>query len=273
MTGAATIIECGATRSLRNPRELWNYRELLALLAWRDFRVRYRQTALGATWAILEPLATACVLTLLFHAIARLEAGYPYTLFCCAGALPWTFCARVLRGTSVSLTANAGLLGKAYFPRLLLPASSAAVAFVDLGFALLAYLPLALYFGLPPGWAALSLPLWILLGAACAGGIGAGLAVINVRFRDVSHAMPLLLQLWMLLTPVAYPLASVPDRWRWLMVLNPLTGVVEGMRWALLPDYPLSPAVVVSAVVGALVALAGGLLLFHAGERELADIA
>lgn len=273
MRPAVVVIERGSTRSLRDPAALWRRRELLAMLAWRDFRVRYRQTAIGAAWAIIEPLATALVLTLLFHNVARLNSGYPYLLFCCAGTLAWTLFARVLRGTSVSLTANAGLLGKAYFPRLLLPASAALVAFVDLLFALAAYAGVALYFGVAPGPAVVTLPLWVALGGVCAGGIGAGLAVVNVRFRDVTHALPFVVQLWMLLTPVAYPLSEVPQAWRWVYLLNPLTGAVEGMRWALLPAYPLAPETIVSALLGAAASILVGLTLFHVGERELADIA
>lgn len=273
MSRMQTIIEPGRTRSLRNPAELWQARELLLLLAWRDFRVRYRQTAIGAAWAIIEPLATACILTFLFHGVARLDAGYPYTLFCYSGALAWTFFARILRSSSVSLVANAGMLGKAYFPRILLPVSAAVVALVDLLFALAAFVPIALLHGSIPGPALLLLPLWVALAAACGVGVGVALAVINVRFRDVTHALPLVTQLWMFLTPVAFPLHAVPESWRWLLLLNPLTGVVEGMRWSLLPDYPLDPSAVASACIGAAAAICVGLPVFHAGERGLADIA
>lgn len=267
-----TIIEPGATRSLHNPRGLWRYRELLVLLAWRDVRVRYRQTLIGAGWAVVEPLATALVFTLLFHGLARLDAGYPYALFCYAGALPWMLFSRTLRGAAGSLIANAGLLGKAYFPRVLLPGSATLVSFVDLAFGLLAFVPLALLLGALPGPAILLLPVWALLAAMCGGGLGAGLAVLNARFRDIHHALPLLVQIWMLLTPVAYPLTAVPAAWRWLFLLNPMTGIVEGVRWSLLPGYPLPADALASALAGSALALAGGLLCFHVGERGLADV-
>ncbi len=268
-----TVIEAGAARSLRDPRGLWRSRELLLLLAWRDFRVRYRQTVVGAAWAVVEPLVSALVFTLLFHGLAKLDAGFPYPLFCFAGTLAWTHFARTLRGTSVSLVANAGLLSKTYFPRLLLPASASVVSVVDLGFSLIAYVPLALYFHSRPGVEVLLLPVWVLLAGICATGLGAALSVLNVRMRDVTHALPLLTQVWMLLTPVAWPLSSAPPHWRAVLILNPLAGIVEGMRWSLLPGYPLPPDALAAALLGTVLCFSLGLLCFHLGERDLADVA
>lgn len=268
-----TVIE--ASRGVRwgSLREVWGSRDLLMLLAWRDIRVRYRQTALGVTWAVAEPLASVLLFTLIFHRLAGFGSGeVPYVLHCFPAMLIWTFFSRALRGSTVSLVANAGLLTKAYFPRCILPLASTCTALLDLVCALAAYAALALYFRVAPGLALLTLPLWVLLAGVNALGLGLLLGAWNARMRDVSAGLPLLLQLWMLVTPIAYPIAVVPSAWRPVLQLNPMTGIVEGMRWACLPGYGLDvPLLGTSVALGLGVSLVG-VYAFLRAERGLADI-
>lgn len=273
MSGPLLVIQPGGAGALRQLAELWRFRELLGLIAWRDFRVRYRQTIIGAGWALAEPLVAALLFTWLFRDVAGLASGpVPYPLFCCAGALVWTFFSRSLRSASASLVANSGLLGKAYFPRLVLPVAGVSVCVVDFGVALLAYLGLAAWYGAGPGPRALLLPMWAGLIACSATGLGAALAVVNVRYRDVGQALPFMLQVWMFTTPVAYPLTAAPPNWTWLLYLNPLTGLVEGARWSLLPNYPLDPALALGGATSSVALLLLGLACFLRGQRGLADV-
>lgn len=254
-------------------RELWRYRELLGFLAWRDLRVRYRQTLLGAAWALFEPLVSVVLFTLVFHNLAGLSAGsVPYPLHCYAGVAVWTFFGRALRSTTVSLVANANLVTKAYFPRLILPLSGQLATLVDLACALLMYAGLVLYYGVTPSAAVFTVPLWVALAGLSALGVGLVLAAINVRFRDVSQAVPFLVQMWMLATPVAYPLATIPAVWRPLYGLNPMVGAVEGMRWALLPGYHLDTYYLIPSVTLGLTALLVGSVWFRGAQRRFADI-
>jgi lipopolysaccharide transport system permease protein len=254
-------------------RELWRYRELLGFLAWRDLRVRYRQTLLGAAWALLEPLANVVLFTLVFNRLAGLKSGaVPYPLYCCAALVLWTFFGRALRSATISLVANAGLVTKAYFPRLILPLAGQLATLVDFLCALVMYFALLAYYGVAVTPAALTVPLWVLLAAVNALGIGLALASVNVRFRDVSQMVPFLVQVWMLATPVAYPLAAVPARWHSLYTLNPMVGVVEGMRWALLPNYAFDPNLLVPSIGVAAILLIIGLTWFRATQRRFADI-
>jgi lipopolysaccharide transport system permease protein len=254
-------------------RELWRYRELLGFLAWRDLRVRYRQTLLGAAWALLEPLVNVVLFTLVFNRLAGLQSGaVPYPLYCCAALVLWTFFGRALRSATVSLVANAGLVTKAYFPRLILPLAGQLATLVDFCCALAMYFVLLAYYGVALTPAVWTVPLWVLLAAVNALGIGLALAAINVRYRDVSQMVPFLVQVWMLATPVAYPLSAVPARWHLLYTLNPMVGVVEGMRWALLPGYPLDVGALIPSVGIAAILLAIGLTWFRATQRRFADI-
>jgi lipopolysaccharide transport system permease protein len=271
LCSAVTITPAGA-RWRTELEELWRYRELLLFLAWRDLRVRYRQTLLGATWAFCEPLLNVLVFTLVFHRLAGVESGPPYPLYCCAGMLAYTAFSRGLRATTLSLTANAGLLTKAYFPRLVLPLAANLATFADLGCAVLMYAALACWYGYVPGLAVLTLPFWAALAAIISLGLGLALAAINVRFRDVSQAVPFLAQLWMLATPVGYPLSAVPPEWRGVYALNPLVGAVEGMRWCLLPGTPLPLAAVALSVGVSAVLLTAGLAVFFRAQLRFADI-
>ncbi len=268
-----TVIQPQGASLLCELRELWRYRELLAFLAWRDIRVRYRQTVLGAAWAVIEPLVSVLLFTLIFNRLAGVESGRtPYALHCFAAMLLWTFFSRALRAATLSLTTNSGLLTKAYFPRLVLPLAGLAAMLVDFLCALAMYLILVAHYHVVPGWAVLTTPLWVLLAAVNALGIGLALAAVNVAYRDVSQAVPFLIQVWMFATPVAYPLHTIPPQWLWLYQLNPMVGVVEGMRWALLPDYALDVKLLGPSVLIAALTLLFGVAWFRRCERRFADI-
>lgn len=268
-----TVIKPGSSGLRLEVQELWQHRELLGFLAWRDIRVRYRQTLLGAAWALLEPLINVVLFTLIFNRLAGVQSGpFPYPLYCFTAVLLWTFFARALRATTVSLVANSALVTKAYFPRLVLPLSAQLGTLVDLGCGLVLYAVLLAYYGVAPGLAALTLPVWVLLAVINALGVGLVLAAVNVRYRDVTQAVPLLTQIWMFASPVAYPLSAVPAAWRSLYVLNPMVGVVEGVRWALLPGYTYDCALLVPSAVTGLVLLLVGLCWFRHTQQRFADI-
>lgn len=273
IAAASTVIQAKQRGSVVDFRELWRYRELLAFLAWRDIRVRYRQTLLGAGWALLEPLANVVLFTLIFNRLAGLDSGQiPYPLYCYAAVLLWTFFGRALRACTVSLVANAGLVTKAYFPRLILPVAGQMATFVDFGCALAMFFVLVAYYGVRPGLQMLTAPGWVLLATMNALGVGLILAAINVRFRDVSQAVPFLTQLWMFATPVAYPLHSIPAKWLPLYQLNPMVGVIEGMRWALLPQHDFDPTLLIPSLTIGPAVLLIGLLWFRRTQRRFADI-
>lgn len=253
--------------------ELWEYRELLYFLTWRDVKVRYKQTALGAAWAILQPLLTMLVFTLVFARLAKMPSdGIPYPLFAFAALLPWQLFSYALNQASASLVASQGLIKKVYFPRLVIPISAVLGGVVDfvLAFAVLAVM--MAWYGTVPGLAILALPLFLLLAVATALAVGLWLATLNVEYRDVRYTIPFLTQFWLFATPIAYPASLVPERWRPLLGLNPMAGVVEGFRWSLLGTDTAPGAMVwVSAAVVA-VLLASGLVYFRRMERTFADV-
>ncbi len=252
--------------------EVWEHRELLLFLTWRDLRVRYKQTALGAAWALLQPLLTMLVFSVFFGALARMPSdGVPYPVFAYCGLLPWQLFAFALTGAAQSLTANERLVTKVYFPRLILPLAAVLAGLVDFAVAFALLVPLMLAYGVRPGAAVATLPLFVALLLVTAVGVGLGLGALNVRFRDVRHALPFLTQLWLFATPIAYPASLVPERFRALMGLNPMAGVVEGFRWALLGAPAPGPLLWLSAGV-ALVGLAAGLFYFLRVERSFADV-
>lgn len=267
------LIDAEQRWSLRDLAEVWHYRELLGFLAWRDVRVRYRQTLVGGAWALIEPFISVVVFTLLFHYVARFESGeIPYPLFTYAAMLGWNFFARGLRDSSRSLVANSTLLRRVYFPRVVLPLACLLTCIVDLLCATLMFGVLMAYYGLAPGWQVLTLPLWVGLAGLTVFGVGSFLAAINVRFRDVTQAIPFVTQMWMLLTPVAYPLHECPPAWVWVCRFNPMTGVVEGMRWALLPGHTYDWTLCIAPLIFGAVALVGGLIAFARAQRGFADI-
>jgi len=253
--------------------ELWRYRELLWFLALRDIKVRYKQTALGAAWAILQPLLTMLVFSVVFGRLARIPSeGIPYPVFAYCALLPWQLFAYALTQSSNSLVTNQRLITKVYFPRLVVPIASLLCGLLDFAVAFPVLLGLMLYYGIVPGVAVAALPLLVLLALLTSLAAGLWLSALNAIYRDVQYALPFLTQFWLFVTPVAYPASLVPERWRWLFGLNPMAGVVEGFRWALLGrPHPPGPLVAVS-VVSVLALLAGGLFYFRRMEREFADL-
>jgi len=216
--------------------EVWRYRELLGFLAWRDVKVRYKQTVLGAAWAILQPFATMVVFTVFFHKMAGIapEGEVQYPLWSYAGLLPWTLFAQALTRSSQSLVAERNLLTKVYFPRLVMPLAATFSALVDFAVASLVYVGMLVYYKVTPGVELAYLPLLLLLALATATGVGLWLSAINVKYRDVRHTIPFLIQIWLFVSPVVYPASRVPEAYRTYYGLNPMAGVIDGFRWCLL---------------------------------------
>ena len=256
-----------------NLRELWQYRELLYFLVWRDVKVRYKQTVLGAAWAILQPVATMVVFTLFFGRLAGVPSdGVPYPLFSLAALVPWTFFATGLVQSSNSLVGSQQLITKVYFPRLAIPIASVLAGVVDFALAFLVLLGVMAAYGVAPGARGVWIVPLLVLAFATALGVGLWLAALHVRYRDVRYVMPFFVQLWLLATPVAYPSSLLGEPWRTLYGVNPMVGVVEGFRWALLGTGTApGPAVAVSSLV-AVGLLLGGTVYFRRTERTFADV-
>ena len=265
------IVPSSGFRAL-NGRELWTYRELLYFLVWRDIKVRYKQTALGAGWAILQPMLTMGVFAVFLGRLAKVPSdGLPYPLFAFAGLIPWTYFATAVSSGSASIVASQQLISKVYFPRLLIPLASAVTPLVDAAIALATLVPLLIWFHVVPGPALVWVPAFAVLAVATAFATALWLATLTVEFRDVRYVVPFVVQFWMFATPVAYPASLVPARWRLLYGLNPMTGVVEGFRWTLVGGPPPGPLAAVSALVVAAL-LAAGLGFFRRSEGTFADI-
>ena len=256
-----------------NLNELWRYRELLYFLSWRDIKVRYKQTALGVLWAILQPLLTMVVFSIFFGKLAKVPSdGVPYPIFAFAALVPWTIFVNALTQSSNSLVQSANLLKKVYFPRLLIPLSSVLAGAVDFVFAFIVLVAMMLYYGVVPTVNVLWLPFFLILTCGTALGVGLWLSAMNVKFRDVRYTVPFLTQFWLFATPIAYPSSLLPDPWRTLYGFNPMAGVVEGFRWALLGTQAApGPMILVSVGVACLV-LMTGLYYFRRLERTFADI-
>ena len=253
--------------------ELWRYRELLWILAARDVKLRYRQTALGVLWAVIQPFSTMVVFSFFFGHLAGIPSdGIPYPVFTYCALLPWQLFATSILQAGNSLVGSQHLITKVYFPRLIIPVSSMVSCVLDFAISLVVLLALMLYYGIRPGAAILALPFFLLLALASALSVGLWLSALNVKYRDARYTIPFLTQFWMFVTPVAYPSSLIPERWRWLYGLNPMTGVVEGFRWSLLcrAQAP-GPMVLVSAVTVAAL-LIGGLFYFRRMERSFADV-
>jgi lipopolysaccharide transport system permease protein len=253
--------------------DVWQRRELLWQLIVRELKVRYKQAALGVAWAILQPLFTMLIFTVIFGRFARFPSGgLPYALFALAGVLPWTYFAEALRRGATGLVTNSELVRKIYFPRLLIPLAGVGSALADLGFGLLLLLPVMLWYGVAPTWNLLTLPLWTLMAVGLALALGLWLSPINVRYRDIMHTLPFVTQVWMFATPVAYPLSMIPEKWRTLYSLNPMVGVIEGFRWSLLGTARPDLRAVGMAAGLIVVALSTGLIYFRKRERSFADV-
>ncbi len=256
-----------------NLKDLWEYRELLFFLIWRDIQVRYKQTVLGAAWAILQPVLTMIVFSIFFGRLAGVPSdGVPYPVFAFTGLLPWQLFVYALNGSGNSLVANQQLITKVYFPRLLIPLAAILAGLVDFAIAFIVLLGLMLYYGISPTLAILTLPLFLLFALATALAVGLWLSALNVEYRDVRYVLPFLTQFWLFVTPIAYPTSLVPESWRALYGLNPMAGVVEGFRWALLGKAgAVEPIVIVSALAVAAL-LFGGLAYFRRMETTFADV-
>lgn len=267
------VIEAGGNPVLARLREVWQSREILYFLAWRDVKVRYKQTVLGVAWAVIQPVSTMVVFSIFFGYLGRMPSdGIPYPIFTFCALLPWSLFAHALGQSTGSLVNNQALITKVYFPRLVIPMAPLAVGLLDFGVSGIVLVVLMAFYGILPGPAVLAAPLFVLLALATALAAGIWLSALNVRYRDVRHTMPLLTQLWLFATPVAYPASLLPEPWRTLYGLNPLAGAVEGFRWAVLGQGrapgPLT-AVSVATVVGLLI---GGLWYFMRTEETFADV-
>src|SRR3954451_10471493 len=229
------VIESDDTGVTLDLPDIWRYRELLYFLTWRDVKIRYKQTLLGAAWAIIQPLFAMLLFTLIFGKLARMPSdGVPYPLFAYAGLLPWTFFANAVTNSSNSLVGSATLITKVYFPRLFIPAAAVAAGLLDFFIACLLLIPMLCYYRIGLSWSLLMLAPLILLSTLLALAVGMLMSAMNVRYRDVRYALPFLIQLWLFVSPVIYPSSIIPQRWKWLFALNPMSGIIEGFRAALL---------------------------------------
>jgi lipopolysaccharide transport system permease protein len=253
-------------------REVWEYRELLYFLVWRDVKIRYKQTAIGVVWVILQPLLTMIVFTLFFGRVARMPSdGLPYPVFYFAAVVPWMYFSSALQNATNVVVENQRLITKVYFPRLILPFSAVLCGLVDfaIGFTVLVIFTLA--YGFRPGAAALLLPVLLFLATLTALGVGLWMSALNALYRDVRYVMPFIAQFWMLASPVAYPSSRVPGKWRWVYELNPIAGVIDGFRWALTGHGQPPGLPMVLSVSAVLAILFGGLFFFNRMEGTIAD--
>lgn len=266
-------IEASQTWFTFELKELWEYRELLYFLAWRDIIVRYKQTSLGIAWAILQPVVTMVIFTGIFDKLARIPSdGLPYPIFAFAALLPWNYFSGALSRVTTSVVGNANLISKVYFPRLIIPLSSVVSGFVDVAFGFIVLLAMMYWYSITPTWGVIALPILLILAAATALGVGLWLAALNVRYRDIGYVIPFLIQCWLYASPVAYPVSLVPEKWRLLYSLNPMVGVIEGFRWALLrKEHVAFNTMVVSGLV-VLVVLVSGIIFFKRMETKFADV-
>lgn len=258
-----------------NAKDLWAHRELFWMFAWRDLTIRYKQTELGIAWAILQPFFTMVVFSLVFGKLAGLGSGVgnvPYPVFTFTAILPWNYFAATVTRASNVLVESSSLVTKVYFPRLLLPLSTAVSGLVDLAIAFIVLIGLMLFYGIMPSWGVLLLPLFVLLAAASSLGVGLWLGALNVEYRDVRFITPFLTQTWMYLTPVVYPVSKVPVRFQALYSVNPMVGVVEGFRWALLHSVPFPAIPLAMGVAVTVPLLVSGLFFFRRMERIFADV-
>ena len=252
--------------------ELWTYRELLYFLVWRDVKVRYKQTAIGVSWVIVQPLLTMLVATLFFGKLAKLPSqGLPYSVFCFAAIVPWTYFSAALTGATNVMVENQRVITKVYFPRLILPVSATLSGLVDFAIGFIVLLVFTFSYGIRPTWAFLLLPLFLLLAIFTVLGVGLWLSALNALYRDVKYLIPFIVQFWTLASPVYYSSSMVPERYRWLYGLNPMAGVIDGFRWSLTATgHPPSSSLFASVGIVIMLTL-GGLLFFNHMEGSIAD--
>ena len=267
------IIEAGRTER-QYWSDLWNYRELFFFLAWRDILVRYKQTVIGILWALLRPLLTMMVLTIVFGKLARMPSeGVPYPILVFAAMLPWQFFANSFSGASNSLITNTSLISKIYFPRLIIPSSSVVVSFVDFLISAAILVGLMVWYDFLPTWRMIALPLLILIAITAAMGTGLWISALNVKYRDFRYVVPFIVQFGLYISPVGFSSSVVPDKWRLVYSLNPMVGVIDGFRWAILGNDTLlfMPGFILSIGLVVLL-LIYGIKYFRATERTFADI-
>ena len=266
------VIQPSKRWSLLSLKDIWAYRELLFFLTWRDVKVRYKQTALGAAWAILQPLFMMIIFTIFFGRLAGVaSSGIPYPLFALAGLVPWTFFSNAITASGNSLVGSANLITKVYFPRLIVPAAAMLAGLVDFVLAFVLLILLMLYYRTPFNVQMLFLPVLVLLTATFALAVGTWMSALNVKYRDVRFALPFVIQLWLFISSVILPSSSVPQKWRWLLLLNPMSAIIEGYRSALF-GLPFEwPALGIAAVL-TILALLYAIYAFGRVERSFADI-
>ncbi|MBX3329360.1 MAG: ABC transporter permease [Nitrospira sp.] len=252
---------------------LWEYRELGYILVWRDITVRYKQTAIGVAWVILQPLITMMIFTAIFGIMAKMPSdGIWYPVFSLTALLPWTYFSQAVTRAGESVVVNAKIVSKIYFPRLWLPLAMVVSPLVDFALSMVLLFGLLFYAGIPLTWKILTLPVFVLLAMLTALGLSLFTSAMNAKYRDVGHAIPFVIQIWMYLSPIVYPVSLVPERWRWLYGLNPMAGVIEGFRWALLGRTAPDPIVMAESLVVLVLVIIAGLVYFRQMERQFADI-
>ncbi len=252
---------------------LWEYRDLLYLQVWREIKVRYKQTAIGVSWVLLQPMVTMLIFTVIFGQMAKVPSdGVWYPAFVLSGLLPWTYFSQAVTRAGGSLVSNANLVTKIYFPRVLLPLASIVAPLVDLALSLLLLFGLLMYAGIPLTWKIFTLPIFIVMAMLTAMGLSLFVSATNVRYRDVTHAIPFVIQVWMFVSPIVYPVSLVPEQWRLLYGLNPMTGVIEGFRWAMLGQTAPDPVVMGASAGVVVLALIAGSIYFKKLERQFADV-
>jgi lipopolysaccharide transport system permease protein len=282
MTASASVAGDSAPAVLIRPsrgwvslqlRDLWEYRELLYFLIWRDLKVRYKQTVLGAAWAIIQPFFTMVVFSVVFGSFAKIPSeGVPYPIFAYCALLPWNYFAGAIDRSGKSLVSSAGLITKVYFPRLVIPLAAATAGIVDFAIAFVILIGMMFFYGITPTVAVLTLPALLLLALAMALGVGLWLSALNVQYRDVGYVIPFLVQVWLYASPVAYPSSLVPERWRVLYGLNPMAGVVEGFRWALLGTGQAPGSMLAVSALVVIAVFISGLYYFRRMEDTFADV-
>jgi lipopolysaccharide transport system permease protein len=257
--------------------ELWYYRELLYFFIWRDIKIRYKQTAVGAAWAVLQPFLTMLLFSLVFGRLAKLPSeGLPVAIFYYSGLLPWMYFANALQNTASKIVENQNVITKVYFPRLMLPLSATLSGLVDFGVSFLMFAAMLVYYGirdgLRPGWGFFLFPVFLLLSIVLAFGVGLWLSALNAIYRDVKYVLPFLVQFWMFASPVAYPASLIPAKWRWVYGLNPMSGIIEGFRWSLTGRGAPPSRMLIASVIMILAVLVSGLAYFQRMEATIADV-
>jgi lipopolysaccharide transport system permease protein len=254
-------------------KEIWNYRELLYFLTKRDIKVRYKQTVLGGLWAVIQPAFTMLVFTLFFGRLAKMPSdGLPYPIFVYAALLPWTYFANAVSASGNSLVGSANLITKVYFPRIVVPASAALAGLLDFFIALFVLAALMIYYQFLPGWGILLFPFLVALTFLCAVGVGLWLSALNVQYRDIRYAIPFLIQVWMFVSPVIYPVSLVKGNYQWLLAINPMGGVIHAYRSSLLGHQPIEWSLLALSTLIIVTLFLGGLYYFRRMEKVFADV-